>query len=34
MKRFSDKLVILSERNVGTQVEMIFFLPNNAVPAA
>ncbi|HPB55202.1 MAG TPA: anti-sigma regulatory factor, partial [Candidatus Aminicenantes bacterium] len=26
MKRFSDKLVILSEKNVGTQVEMIFFL--------
>jgi anti-sigma regulatory factor (Ser/Thr protein kinase) len=35
MKRFSDKLVILSEKNVGTQVEMIFFLPNhNTAPAA
>jgi len=28
MKRFSDKLVILSEKNVGTQVEMIFYLPS------
>jgi len=27
MKRFSDKMVILSERNAGTQVEMIFYLP-------
>jgi CBS domain-containing protein/anti-sigma regulatory factor (Ser/Thr protein kinase) len=26
MKRFSDKLVILSEKNVGTQVEVVFFL--------
>lgn len=32
MKRFSDKLMILSERNVGTQVEMIFFLPNQPPP--
>jgi anti-sigma regulatory factor (Ser/Thr protein kinase) len=27
MKRFADKLVIISEKNVGTQVEMIFYLP-------
>jgi len=27
IKRFADKLVILSEKNSGTQVEMIFFLP-------
>jgi CBS domain-containing protein/anti-sigma regulatory factor (Ser/Thr protein kinase) len=27
MKRFADKLVILSEKNAGTQVEMIFYLP-------
>lgn len=26
MNRFADKLVILSEKNVGTQVEVIFFL--------
>ncbi len=26
MKRFADKLVILSEKNVGTQVEVVFFL--------
>ncbi len=26
MKKFADKLVILSERNSGTQVEMVFFL--------
>jgi len=26
MKRFSDKLVILSEKKVGTQVEVVFFL--------
>jgi len=26
MKRFADKLVILSERKVGTQVEMVFYL--------
>ena len=32
MKRFSDKLVILSEKNVGTQVEMIFYLPSQIVP--
>lgn len=32
MKRFADKLVILSEKNVGTQVEMIFYLPSQAVP--
>jgi CBS domain-containing protein/anti-sigma regulatory factor (Ser/Thr protein kinase) len=31
MRRFSDKLVILSEKNVGTQVEMIFYLPGQAV---
>jgi CBS domain-containing protein/anti-sigma regulatory factor (Ser/Thr protein kinase) len=29
MKRFSDKLVILSEKNVGTQVEVVFFLKND-----
>lgn len=28
MKRFSDKLVILSEKKVGTQVEVVFFLKN------
>ncbi len=27
IKRFVDKLVILSEKNVGTQVEMILYLP-------
>jgi CBS-domain-containing membrane protein/anti-sigma regulatory factor (Ser/Thr protein kinase) len=32
MQRFSDKLVILSEKNVGTQVEMIYYLPET-VPA-
>jgi anti-sigma regulatory factor (Ser/Thr protein kinase) len=32
MKRFSDKLVILSEKNVGTQVEMIFYLPSQTTP--
>jgi CBS domain-containing protein/anti-sigma regulatory factor (Ser/Thr protein kinase) len=32
MKRFADKLVILSEKNVGTQVEMIFYLPSQSVP--
>ena len=32
MKRFSDKLVILSEKNVGTQVEMIFYLPSQPPP--
>jgi len=32
MKRFSDKLVILSEKNVGTQVEMIFYLPSQTIP--
>ena len=26
MKRFADKLVILSEKNVGTQVEMVFYI--------
>lgn len=26
MKKFADKLVVLSERNSGTQVEMVFFL--------
>ncbi len=26
MKRFADKLVILSEKNTGTQVELVFFL--------
>jgi len=30
MKRFVDKLVILSEKNVGTQVEMILHLPERA----
>ncbi|MCX7027617.1 MAG: CBS domain-containing protein [Spirochaetes bacterium] len=34
MKRFSDKLVILSEKNVGTQVEMIYYLPGPATPPA
>jgi CBS domain-containing protein/anti-sigma regulatory factor (Ser/Thr protein kinase) len=33
MKRFSDKLVILSEKNVGTQVEMIFYLPSQPTPS-
>ncbi len=28
MKRFADKLVILSERNGGTQVEIVFFQPS------
>jgi CBS domain-containing protein/anti-sigma regulatory factor (Ser/Thr protein kinase) len=32
MKRFADKLVILSEKNVGTQVEMIFYLSSQPVP--
>jgi anti-sigma regulatory factor (Ser/Thr protein kinase)/predicted transcriptional regulator len=32
MKRFSDKLVILSEKGAGTQVEMIFYLPSQAIP--
>jgi anti-sigma regulatory factor (Ser/Thr protein kinase)/predicted transcriptional regulator len=32
MKRFSDKLVILSEKNVGTHVEMIFYLPSQTTP--
>lgn len=32
MKRFSDKLVVLSEKNVGTQVEMIFYLPTQFPP--
>ncbi len=32
MKRFSDKLVVLSEKNVGTQVEMVFFIPNQPMP--
>ncbi|MBN1196754.1 MAG: CBS domain-containing protein [Candidatus Aminicenantes bacterium] len=27
MKRFADKLVILAEKNKGTQVEIVFFLP-------
>ncbi|HAP43604.1 MAG: hypothetical protein A2087_04270 [Spirochaetes bacterium GWD1_61_31] len=30
IKRFVDKLVILSEKNVGTQVEMILYLPIEA----
>lgn len=30
IKRFVDKLVILSEKNVGTQVEMILYLPRAA----
>ncbi|TFG80029.1 MAG: CBS domain-containing protein [Spirochaetales bacterium] len=30
IKRFVDKLVILSEKNVGTQVEMILYLPEQA----
>jgi len=29
MKRFADKLVILSEKNSGTQVELVFFLPKD-----
>ncbi len=32
MKRFADKLVILSEKNAGTQVEMIFYLPSQTWP--
>lgn len=28
MNRFADKLVILSEKNGGTQVEIVFFLPS------
>lgn len=28
MKRFADKLVILSEKKMGTQVEVVFFLKN------
>jgi CBS domain-containing protein/anti-sigma regulatory factor (Ser/Thr protein kinase) len=32
MKRFADKLVIISEKNVGTQVEMIFYLPAQTWP--
>jgi len=32
MKRFADKLVIISEKNVGTQVEMIFYLPQQTWP--
>ncbi len=28
IKRFADKLVILSEKNSGTQVEMVFFIMN------
>lgn len=32
MKRFADKLVIISEKNVGTQVEMIFYLPTQTWP--
>jgi CBS domain-containing protein/anti-sigma regulatory factor (Ser/Thr protein kinase) len=32
MKRFADKLVIISEKNAGTQVEMIFFLPSQTWP--
>ena len=32
MKRFADKLVIISEKNAGTQVEMIFYLPQETWP--
>jgi CBS domain-containing protein/anti-sigma regulatory factor (Ser/Thr protein kinase) len=32
MKRFADKLVIISEKNAGTQVEMIFYLPTPSQP--
>lgn len=32
MKRFADKLVILSEKNVGTQVEVVFFLKKGDQP--
>jgi anti-sigma regulatory factor (Ser/Thr protein kinase)/CBS domain-containing protein len=32
MKRFADKLVIISEKNAGTQVEMIFYLPSQTWP--
>jgi CBS domain-containing protein/anti-sigma regulatory factor (Ser/Thr protein kinase) len=32
MKRFADKLMIISEKNVGTQVEMIFYLPAQTWP--
>jgi CBS domain-containing protein/anti-sigma regulatory factor (Ser/Thr protein kinase) len=32
MKRFADKLVIISEKNAGTQVEMIFYLPAQTQP--
>jgi CBS domain-containing protein/anti-sigma regulatory factor (Ser/Thr protein kinase) len=32
MKRFADKLVIISEKNAGTQVEMIFYLPQQTWP--
>lgn len=32
MKRFADKLVILSEKGAGTQVEMIFYLPQQTWP--
>jgi anti-sigma regulatory factor (Ser/Thr protein kinase) len=32
MKRFADKLVIISEKKVGTQVEMIFYLPTQTWP--
>jgi CBS domain-containing protein/anti-sigma regulatory factor (Ser/Thr protein kinase) len=32
MKRFADKLVIISEKNTGTQVEMIFYLPSQSWP--
>lgn len=32
MKRFADKLVIISEKNAGTQVEMIFYLPSQSWP--
>ena len=32
MKRFADKLVIISEKNTGTQVEMIFYLPTQTWP--
>ena len=32
MKRFADKLVIISEKKVGTQVEMIFYLPAQTWP--
>jgi anti-sigma regulatory factor (Ser/Thr protein kinase) len=34
IKRFVDKLAIISEKNVGTQVEMILYLPGQPPPLA